>query len=142
MGDRIAIMRDGVLQQVGPPQAVYERPANLFVAGFIGTPPMNIIPARLAAGTAGGMLDGVVIGVRPEHLSFSTDGILPATVTLIESLGHERNIGCRLEDGTLVILRQDVGDPAPAVGESVRLSMAPEHQHVFDIETGDRMDRL
>jgi multiple sugar transport system ATP-binding protein len=141
MGDRIAIMRDGVLQQIGPPQDVYERPANLFVAGFIGTPPMNIIPARVAAGAAGGMLDGTVIGVRPEHLSFGAGGALPATVTLIESLGHERNIGCRLEDGTLVILRQDVHVAAPHVGESVRLSMASDHQHVFDRESGERMDR-
>lgn len=139
MGDRIAIMRDGVLQQVGPPQDVYEQPANLFVAGFIGTPPMNIIPARVAGGAAGRMLDGTVIGVRPEHLSFGADGALPATVTLIESLGHERNIGCRLEDGTLVILRQDVHGAAPHIGESVRLAMASEHQHVFDLESGERM---
>jgi multiple sugar transport system ATP-binding protein len=142
MGDRIAIMQDGVLQQVGPPQEVYERPANLFVAGFIGTPPMNIMPARLATGASGGTLDGVVIGVRPEHLSFSADGMLPATVTLIESLGHERNIGCRLADGTLVIVRQDVSAPPPSVGDEVRLTMAPQHQHVFDVESGERMDRL
>jgi multiple sugar transport system ATP-binding protein len=142
MGDRIAIMQDGVLQQVGPPQEVYERPANLFVAGFIGTPPMNIMPARLATGASGGMLDGVVIGVRPEHLSFSTDGMLPATVTLIESLGYERNIGCRLADGTLVIVRQDVSLTAPSVGEAVQLTMTPQHQHVFDVESGERMDPL
>src|SRR4051794_8294636 len=105
MGHRIAVMRDGLLQQVGPPQEVYDRPANLFVAGFIGTPPMNIIPARFVTGTSGGTLDGVVVGVRPEHLSFGTDGQLLATVTLVESLGHERNVGCRLADGTLVIVR-------------------------------------
>ncbi len=94
MGHRIAIIADGALQQVGPPQDVYERPANLFVAGFIGTPPMNIIRARvvrddgaLAVGLPGARVaaartaraarsaptdsEEIAVGVRPEHLSCS-----------------------------------------------------------------------
>ena len=141
MGHRIAIIADGALQQVGPPQEVYERPANLFVAGFIGTPPMNIIQARVVqrrrrrsrsafparacrfpeplahAVAAHETSTTVVVGVRPEHLLLADDGIVPATVTVVESLGHERNIVCRLDDGTLVITRQDMDAPPPGVGE-------------------------
>jgi multiple sugar transport system ATP-binding protein len=162
MGHRIAIIADGELQQVGPPQDVYDRPANLFVAGFIGTPPMNTIPARvvrddgeLAVGLPGARVPlpdevaravessgvgRVVIGVRPEHLVLSGDGIVPATVTVVESLGFERNIVCRLDDGTFVITRQDMDAPRPAVGENVRLTTEPHLLHVFDATTGKRVD--
>jgi len=162
MGNRIAIIANGALQQVGPPQSVYERPANLFVAGFIGTPPMNTIaarvaktgegisvslpgavvplPAPLAQAVASRDLDEVVVGVRPEHLLLAGDGFVPATVTVVESLGYERNIACRLDDGTLVITRQDMDAPRPAVGEVVRLTTEPEYLHVFDARGGDRID--
>ena len=162
MGHRIAVMLEGELQQVGPPQGVYERPANLFVAGFIGTPPMNTIRARvvrdehgLAAGLPGARLpfpaplaariaalglESIVVGVRPEHLQLTTDGIVPATVTVVESLGHERNIACRLDDGTLVITRQDIDAPKSEVGTPVRLMTEAQHLHVFDPATGDRVD--
>jgi multiple sugar transport system ATP-binding protein len=162
MGHRIAIIADGALQQVGPPQDVYERPANLFVAGFIGTPPMNIIEGQVAttgegfavripgahiplpeplgrAVTAQG-IEEAALGVRPEHLVLAPDGLVPVTVSVVESLGHERNIACRLDDGTLVISRQDIEDPIPAVGDTLRLSAAPEHLHVFDARSGDRVD--
>ena len=129
MGHRIAIMRDGVLQQVGPPQEVYDAPANLFVASFIGTPPMNTVPGKVVPGADGTLavsLPGaevalpadlaarlaernvadVVIGVRPEHVLLRADGVLPAEVVVVESLGHERHVICRLVDGTMVITRQ------------------------------------
>ena len=162
MGHRIAVIMDGALQQVGPPQDVYERPANLFVAGFIGTPPMNTIEARVVrdeAGLAAGLpgarvplpaplaaeiaargLQSIVVGVRPEHLQLARDGIVPATVTVVESLGYERNIACRLDDGTLVITRQDIDAPRPAVGEPVRLNAEEQHLHVFDPDTAERVD--
>ena len=162
MGHRIAIIADGALQQVGPPQAVYERPGNLFVAGFIGTPPMNTIkarvvregesvavglpgarvplPAPLAHAVAQSGIEQVVVGVRPEHLLMADEGIVPATVTVVESLGFERNIVCRLDDGTFVITRQDMDAPKPAVGEGIRLTTEPEFLHVFDAKSGDRVD--
>jgi multiple sugar transport system ATP-binding protein len=162
MGHRIAILAGGALQQVGPPQEVYERPANLFVAGFIGTPPMNTVEARvvregetIAVGLPGARLplpaplahavaarnvERVVVGVRPEHLLLAADGIVPATVTVVESLGHERNIVCRLDDGTLIITRQAMDVPCPGIGDSVRLMTDPEHLHVFDARTGDRVN--
>jgi multiple sugar transport system ATP-binding protein len=162
MGHRIAIMMDGELQQVGEPQAVYEKPVNLFVAGFIGTPPMNIIPGRVvsedesvAVTVPGARVplpsplahvvkaharDEVVLGVRPEHLSLTSEGGIPATVSVVESLGHERNIACRLDDGTLVITRRDLDDPVPKPGATVRLAAGPQHLHVFDAQSGERLD--
>ena len=115
MGDRIAIMQRGVLQQVGAPQDVYARPGNLFVAGFIGSPPMNTVTGRvthdgdtLVAELPGGRaplsddvaravaamnLEEVVIGVRPEDLRFESGEVgVVATVSVVESLGHERHI--------------------------------------------------
>ncbi len=136
MGDRIAIMNHGVLQQVGPPQEVYERPANLFVARFIGTPPMNTIPGELAGATA-----EVVIGVRPEHLHLTgsvEDGI-DATVVVIESLGHERHVICRLAEGTQVIVRQATELVSPPMGDAVRLRFAPRDAHRFDAVTEQRI---
>jgi multiple sugar transport system ATP-binding protein len=162
MGNRIAIMNDGALQQVGPPQAVYERPANLFVARFIGSPAMNTVtgpvvsdgeglavavvnsripvPPPYAKAIADGGQSGVVVGVRPEHLRIAPDGLLPATVTVVESLGHERHVICRLEDGQMVIARQPSSDPAPGEGSMVRLATDLQHLHVFDVETEQRIE--
>jgi multiple sugar transport system ATP-binding protein len=135
MGDRIAIMTDGVLQQVGPPQDVYERPANVFVARFIGTPPMNTVPGPVV-----GESDAIIVGVRPEHLLVSGDtGGIPATVVVIESLGHEHHVICRLGSGDLVTVRQASDVSAPAPGSAARLSFAPVHVHRFDAATGRRV---
>ncbi|MBK5288375.1 MAG: ABC transporter ATP-binding protein [Acidimicrobiia bacterium] len=162
MGHRIAIMNDGVLQQVGPPQSVYERPANLFVARFIGNPPMNTMegrvvdregvravefeggclpldPAHAAAAEASGA-KSLVVGVRPEHLAFSDDGALHAVITVVESLGHERHLICRLTDGQMIIVRQGSDVPRPAEGTAVRLAADPMHLHVFDAVTERRID--
>ena len=135
MGDRIAIMDHGVLQQVGPPQEVYARPANLFVARFIGTPPMNTIPGELVGASA-----SVVMGVRPEHLHLDGDGDgLPATVAVIESLGHERHVICRLADDTNVIARQAIDVTPPAMGDAVRLQYDAADVHRFDASSGARI---
>jgi ABC-type sugar transport system ATPase subunit len=162
MGDRIAILEAGKLQQVGPPQEVYAKPANLFVARFIGTPPMNTvrgpvrrgdglvavviagadvaIPGPLAGAVVAQGADEVVVGVRPEHLIVSADGALRASVTVIESLGHERHVVCRLEDGQMVIVRQASDEPAPAEGEVVALTTDPAHLHLFDAASGLRIE--
>ncbi|HEX5094452.1 MAG TPA: ABC transporter ATP-binding protein [Acidimicrobiia bacterium] len=137
MGHRIAIMSMGELQQVGPPSEVYEKPANLFVASFIGTPPMNIFDGELLGRSAAGM-----VGVRPEHMRFDGNGPLAATVTAIESLGHERHVACRLADGTLVIVRQGSNDDAPAVDSSAQLAIAPDRLHCFDPATGRRLETV
>ena len=162
MGDRIAVITDGVLQQAGPPQAVYDRPANLFVARFIGSPPMNTLSGTLVSGADGARVvvpGGVVplppaladavrqrdttaitLGVRPEHLALAADGPVEATVTLVESLGHERLVVCSVADGTLVIVRLDSDASVPAVGSVVRLTATLEHVHLFDSETARRVE--
>jgi multiple sugar transport system ATP-binding protein len=161
MGHRIAIMNHGELQQVGPPQEVYDRPANLFVASFIGNPPMNTIPAKivrngdetavaiggvpavlppsLAAAVNEADLTNVVIGVRPEHLRLDGEGLVRATVVLVESLGHERHVVCRLQGESVVIVRQASHEPMPTEGDDVLLDAQPGTFHVFDAATGVRV---
>ncbi|MEZ5169309.1 MAG: ABC transporter ATP-binding protein [Acidimicrobiia bacterium] len=160
MGTRIAIMDSGVLQQVAPPQEVYEKPANLFVARFIGNPPMNTMTgevvrngseagvrlrggtvplgAELAAAAQGA--DELTIGVRPEHVTISQDGPIEASVVAVESLGHERHIICDVAGPPFVIVRQVIDDPAPAEGGRVRLDADPGQIHVFHPDTGARID--
>jgi multiple sugar transport system ATP-binding protein len=159
MGDRIAIIANGRLQQVDAPQTVYEKPGNLFVAGFIGNPPMNTITGKIVhdggvfLDAAGGRIplpdslvavaEGhaeVVLGVRPEHLQLSGDGPVTATVSVIESLGHERHLVCRLADEQMVIVRQESEEAAPTVGASVRLSAEEDRLHLFDAATGVRLE--
>jgi multiple sugar transport system ATP-binding protein len=162
MGHRIAIMSDGVLQQVGPPQDVYERPANLFVARFIGAPPMNTVTGTVTTegdatflATPGGRIEvpgsfgaaarsssttEVVLGVRPEHLDLDPAGQIEARVAVVESLGHERHIVCRLADDQMVIVRQAADAVRPAEGEAVRLHADPAGVHLFDAATGVRLE--
>jgi len=162
MGDRIAVLDQGVLQQVDQPQDVYARPANLFVARFIGNPPMNTISGdvtRVDGGLAvripGGVVGlppplaaaverlgspQVVVGARPEDFQLGEGGPVKATVSVIESLGHERHVICRLEDGQLVIVRQAAHVPAPAIESAVGLTPDADLLHVFDAATEERVD--
>jgi multiple sugar transport system ATP-binding protein len=161
MGHRIAVLDHGVLQQIGAPQEVYARPVNLFVARFIGSPPMNTIdapldrgdgalvaqlpgrnipfPAELARAVATSGAEAVVVGVRPEDLHFSTEDGIPVTVSVVESLGHERHVVCRLVDEQFVIVRQDAHEPAPAEGITTFLAADPDALHVFDAASGQRI---
>jgi multiple sugar transport system ATP-binding protein len=152
MGDRVAILRDGVLQQLGPPDQIYDSPVNLFVAGFIGSPAMNLITARLEGSVATfgdtrlelaarpelAAYEGreLVIGMRPEDFSTGGDGTLELTVNRVESLGSELvayldsgqpgvEITARLER------RADVEEGRPA-----RLAFDRGRLYFFDPETG------
>jgi ABC-type sugar transport system ATPase subunit len=158
MATRIAVMNEGRLQQVGPPQEVYERPTNLFVARFIGSPPMNTTPATFAlengeafASIGGGrfrlpgtapraVADGsaMVVGVRPEHLQIGT-GAVDATIVAVEWLGHERHVVCDLA-GEKVTVREPVSAGLRTAGERVRLDIAPDQLHLFDPETTERLN--
>jgi multiple sugar transport system ATP-binding protein len=162
MGHRIAIMNEGRLQQVGPPQEVYARPANLFVARFIGSPPMNtvtgrivsngaapsveicggaiLLPGALGAAVNAKNLDDVIVGVRPEHLAFAKKGAVSATVSVVEALGHETHVICRLDDGQMVIVRIPSSEKPPAELSPVKLAASPDDLHVFDAETEQRVD--
>ena len=160
MADRIAVIADGRLQQVGPPQAVYDRPENLFVARFIGSPPMDVVEGRVGATTDGAAtidlgeggsvqatVDGgrplaegreVLVGIRPEH--FDVGGIgLKGAVSVVESLGHERHLHVDV-GGTRMIVRTEAEGPAPALGSRVELGARPQHVHVFDPDSTDRLN--
>jgi len=163
MGSRLAIMDKGRLQQVGPPQAVYQRPHNLFVARFIGSPPMNTITGTVSVIDgepwadlgAGGrtrlspvvderLADGtkIVVGVRPEHLQVGTDHAMAtatARVTAVEWLGHERHVICDI-NGESAVVRQPSEGHGPAIGDVVLLGAAPENIHLFDPATTERLN--
>ncbi|MEZ5182756.1 MAG: ABC transporter ATP-binding protein [Acidimicrobiales bacterium] len=161
MGHRIAIMSAGALQQVAPPDDVYARPANTFVAGFIGNPPMNLLVgtvadegtavavgpatvplgADLAAAVAAGGHREVVVGVRPEHLALAGGSPLRATVAVVESLGHARHLVCRGPGDVLVTVRLGDADPTDhQVGDEVGLHIDADRVHLFaGDERGDRI---
>jgi ABC-type sugar transport system ATPase subunit len=134
MGTRVAVMSRGQLQQIGTPQEVYARPETVFVATFIGTPPMNVMPAGLFE------RGDLLVGVRPEHLRIVSDGGLPATVRMVEQLGHETLLICDAS-GTRVVLRQDAEDPVPSIGDEIRVEATEAHRHRFDPVTEHRVDR-
>jgi ABC-type sugar transport system ATPase subunit len=98
-----------------------------------------VLPQPLARTVNDADLTDVVVGVRPEHLRIGPDSLVPATVTLIESLGHERHLVCRLDDGTTVIVRQPAAEPAPSEGAAIHLDAQPGTFHVFDAATGLRL---
>ncbi|HJU15210.1 MAG TPA: sn-glycerol-3-phosphate ABC transporter ATP-binding protein UgpC [Stellaceae bacterium] len=154
LGDRLVVMRAGRAAQVATPMEVFSRPADIYVAGFIGAPAMNFLPARLAergqaaalaAGPllafADGLRDGaegcrLVIGIRPEHVLLDPQG-LPLAVDLIEPLGSETLVHGRLADDTPLVVK--VAGAVPT-GEAFAVTLPPAHLHVFDAETGRRLD--
>ncbi len=153
MGHRIAVMQGGRLQQVAAPQDLYERPANTFVATFLGSPGMNLIPANrqgdelvtpsgslaVPAELSGIAAGEVTLGARPESLSLGTEG-LRATVSLVEMLGAETQVHCKLEGGTTLVVRQGHDQVRPDLGHSVLVSVDPSSLHAFDAATGDRIE--
>jgi len=127
MADRIVVLNHGKIEQVGTPQELYERPANLFVAEFIGAPRMNRIDGEAAAA-----LGGVTIGVRPEHMRIvQGGGMWPATVELIENLGAESHIHAQSETTGALVVRMP-GLPGVKVGDRIGLSPADGSIHRFD----------
>ena len=133
MGTHVAVMNIGQLQQIGTPQQVYAKPQTVFVAGFIGTPPMNVMPPGLFERSE------VLVGVRPEHLQLSSNGGLALTVRMVEQLGHETLLICDAV-GTRVVVRQDAEAPVPSIGAELRVDASEAHRHRFDPVTERRID--
>jgi multiple sugar transport system ATP-binding protein len=156
LGHRVAVLHLGQLQQVGTPRELYDRPVNRFVAGFIGSPSMNLCEVALGANGAVSFCgqrvelpvatDGrsaVVLGFRPESLELASDGI-PAYVEVVEELGADAYVFCaaQLEEGahdTRLVARTEARN-SPAQGDRVTLRMRPDEAHVFDPETGERLE--
>ncbi|MCL3837430.1 ABC transporter ATP-binding protein [Aeromicrobium duanguangcaii] len=156
MGDRVAVLKDGVLQQVAAPRELYDRPVNLFVAGFMGSPAMNllelpVIDGGVAFGTTvlpvprSALLEAsgstVVVGVRPENLEPSEEG-LPITVDVVEELGSDAYLYGRADGVTTpVVSRADWRRP-PVKGTSTHLAVIdPDAVHHFDPVSGERLGR-
>jgi len=146
MGDRIAVMNHGRLEQVGTPEELYERPANLFVAGFIGSPSMSLVPlARLALELPAAPADAVV-GVRPEHARLwdGSDGLLgplEGEVAYVEALGRETFLG--VDSGADARFVVSVAGRASAQpGERVRFGLAPGGLLLFDGDSGRALGAL
>jgi multiple sugar transport system ATP-binding protein len=149
IADRVAVFMEGRIVQVGPPRDIFARPSSAVVAGFIGSPPMNLLPAEVRNGAlhvAGAELrpgrplgrDGAVtIGVRPAALRIAATG-LPARVYLVEDLGDTTIIDLDVA-GQVIKLRTDQR-PNVREGEQVHVAMPADALHLFDRETGARRD--
>ncbi len=144
LADRIAVLRAGALEQVGAPRELYERPANLFVARFIGTPEMNVIEGAISAGTfaapgvslaVGPFPDGeATLGVRPEDISMTGTGTATATATatvdVIENLGWESLLHLTIQGKTNLTARVETAS-APAPNTTIQIHFDPQKIHLF-----------
>jgi sn-glycerol 3-phosphate transport system ATP-binding protein len=156
LADRLIVMNAGNADQIGPPLDLYERPATAFVAGFIGSPAMNLVDGRI---DASGVVVGncvlpvprapgesgraVTVGLRPEHLELAGDGPLPLAVELLERLGADTIVHGRLggpaDAGGTVLTARTAGTINPPLGEVLRFAVRPEHVHLFDRASGARV---
>jgi multiple sugar transport system ATP-binding protein len=157
MGDRVAVLKDGVLQQVATPQELYDAPANVFVAGFIGSPAMNILQLDIVSDgvqfgnqvlkVASNVLaktkaKKVTVGIRPENLSVSSKSGLAVEVDVVEELGADGYLyGHAQFDGVSqdIVCRVD-GRSHPNAGDKINLTVEGGLLHLFDIESGARLN--
>jgi multiple sugar transport system ATP-binding protein len=152
MADKIVVMNGGNVEQIGAPLELYDRPANLFVAGFIGSPAMNMMRGRIS-GNAFRAEDGTqwplptpnghapaegeaVYGIRPEHLRLDPEG-LRATVQVVEPTGSETQVLLRVGDSTLIGAFRERVSARP--GDTLPISPEPRLAHLFDGSTGNRI---
>ena len=154
MADQIVVMRDGLVEQRGQPLALYDRPANLFVAGFIGSPAMNFLKGtakRNGAGLAIVFADGahlavpqnarveegqaIVYGTRPEHLLLGNEGEgLKSTVVVVEPTGADTQVFCKSADADVMAIFRERHQFA--AGDTVHLVPDPARSHLFDAQSG------
>ena len=157
MGDRVAVLKDGVLQQCASPRDLFNRPANVFVAGFIGSPAMNLLdgeldgeqvrfgalelpmrPDQVAATTS----PAVTIGVRPEGMVVADDGGLGATVDVVEELGSESFLYCHVDGRDVPVVARTEGLSTLQNGDKITLRPQPAAVHLFDTATRPPPARL
>ncbi|RSN55372.1 sugar ABC transporter ATP-binding protein [Amycolatopsis sp. WAC 04182] len=151
MGDRVAVLKDGLLQQCDTPVGLFAKPVNVFVAGFIGSPAMNLLETTVDSdgAVAGGTRlpltpaqrsaltgPGIVVGVRPEGWTIG-DGGFEAVVEVVEELGSDQYLYCR--DGDRVLTVRTPGMAPWQRGEPITLTPQPGAVHLFDAATGDRL---
>ncbi len=159
MGTRICVMNDGLIQQVADPETIYHRPANLFVAGFIGSPQMNFLKGKLEEREAKVVFTflkeeeahhvemdpslrkylgrPVTLGIRPEHMHLATEGV-PAEVIVTELLGSDLNIYFRWQEELMSVKAQ--ASSRIQSGGRVHIEFQPDKIHLFDTDTGERLE--
>jgi multiple sugar transport system ATP-binding protein len=152
MADKIVVMRDGIVEQIGAPLDLYDKPDNIFVAGFIGSPAMNLLEGKIDGGTfltTGGLRlplppshsatpgRPLVYGLRPEHITLSDTGV-PVEVVVVEPTGSETLIVVKGGHTELDCLFRSRILPKP--GETLRILPDMAHAHLFDAESGRRLD--
>jgi multiple sugar transport system ATP-binding protein len=155
MADKIVVMHDGIVEQMGAPLDLYDRPANLFVAGFIGSPSMNFVHgtvddvgklsatskkgATLPFGKLGAAKPGqaIVYGIRPEHIHLSDQGV-EAEVVVVEPTGSETQVVVRLKGEEMVCVFRERITAKP--GETIKILPDPDLVHLFDAASGKRID--
>jgi multiple sugar transport system ATP-binding protein len=160
MGDRVAVLKDGKLQQFASPAELYDRPVNVFVAGFIGSPSMNlmatpIVPDGVKIGESvlelerdqisllhDAGLENVTVGLRPEHLELADSGGVEAIVDLVEDLGGESYIYTHVRPGGVNLVARSLGRVPTKLADTVRLrKRADGVVHLFHPETGERLGK-
>jgi multiple sugar transport system ATP-binding protein len=150
MADKIVVMQAGRIEQMGAPLELFDRPANTFVAGFIGSPAMNMLKGKVEAG--GVRVDGAVLpipgglevsegrevlyGVRPEHFQIAEDG-LPARISVVEPTGSETTVVLRFGESEIVALFRERHDFKP--GDTLHLRPRKDLVHLFDPQSGQRI---
>ncbi len=145
MADQVVLMKDGRIEQDGPPAELYESPATIFTARFVGTPPMNVLPASVLAaagapmaghGPQGRPLGGLAIGIRPEDARLAETGA-EATVAAVEYLGADTLVEARVRDHPFIVRLP--GRAAVDVGGQIRLAWEPGRAHWFDLSSQRRI---
>ena len=151
MADKIVVMHDGIVEQIGAPLELYDRPANLFVAGFIGSPAMNVLKGHIvSSGFAMGNLTLPVrnlpaasvgrpsyYGIRPEHFHLRQDG-LPVEVRVVEPTGAETQVVAKADGREIICVFRERISARP--GEIIHIAPDPALAHLFDEETGKRIN--
>ncbi|WP_338823706.1 Oligosaccharides import ATP-binding protein MsmX [Moorella humiferrea] len=160
MGARIVVMKDGVIQQVGTPMDIYYHPKNIFVAGFVGSPPMNFFKGNLEVGneqiyfkTNGQVVKlpqisqdvlkyknvDLILGIRPEDVKINEDGNndLTCTMEIVEHIGSEAILHARLNGGDEMIIKCATNTSLPKVGQKVNLTIDPKRVHLFEAASGN-----
>ena len=148
ISDRIVVMKDGVIQQIGKPQQVYDKPVNLFVAKFLGTPPINVFDGKVVGGKLylgdAAVLDvaaadgEVTVGIRPEGFVPDAQGALACGVTAVEVMGRDITVVCRHES-CQVPIRAIVDGENAVSGDTVRFRLKENKVFLFDKDTGVRL---
>jgi multiple sugar transport system ATP-binding protein len=140
MGDRIVVMRDGRIEQVGSPLDLYDHPTNVFVAGFIGSPAMNFVPATLRRQNGAVSLlldDGTTLAARPEHLRLASEGGIASRVVVMEPTGADTFVACRHGSTEMAAVFRERHDFTP--GSTIHLMPDLDRAHLFDAGSGARL---